>query len=42
MEKKQYVKSTIERQAIFSYDGAYLSFGKGNPHWLYIKDKPHD
>ena len=42
MEKKQYVKPTIERQAIYSYDGAYLSFGKENPRWLYPKDEHHD
>lgn len=27
MEKKQYVKPTLERQAIFSFDRGYLSLG---------------
>ena len=38
MEKKQYVKPTLERQAIFSYGGGYLGFGKETPRWLYIKE----
>lgn len=27
MEKKPYVKPTLERQAIFSYEGGYLGLG---------------
>jgi hypothetical protein len=38
MEKKQYVKPTLERQAIFSYEAGYLSFGKEHPRWLYVKE----
>lgn len=38
MEKKPYVKPTIERQAIFSYEAGYLSFGKEHPRWLYLEE----
>ena len=39
MEKKQYVKPTMERQAIFSYEGGYLGLGGKNLQCLYL-DRP--
>jgi len=39
MEKKQYVKPTVERQAIFSYEGGYLGLGGKNLQCLYL-DRP--
>ena len=39
MVKKPYVKPTMERQAIFSYEAGYLSFGKEHPRWLYVKEE---
>ena len=38
LEKKQYVKPILERQAIFSHEAGYLSFGKEHPRWLYAKE----
>lgn len=39
MEKKLYMTPTMERQAIFSYEAGYLSFGKAHPRWLYVKEE---
>jgi len=36
MEKKQYVKPTIERQAIFSYEKGYLGLSSKNSQSLYL------
>jgi len=39
MEKKKYVKPTLERQAIFSYEAGYLGLGGKNLQCLYF-DRP--
>jgi len=39
MEKKQYVRPTIERKAIFMNTGKYLGLSSKNSHSLYL-EKP--
>jgi len=39
MEKKHYVKPTMEKQAIFSYEGGYLGLGGKNLQCLHF-DRP--
>jgi len=39
MEKKKYVKPTLERQAIFLPQNTYLGLGGKNLQWLYL-DRP--